>query len=115
MNFEPTNLAIENEYPKLVRDNIPAIIKRRTGMEPETKILDEDGEFLEYILKKVIEESTELKHSLKNGNMQEELADMFELLTTLLKFKGWTREEILSIQKEKVQKNGAFEKRILLL
>ena len=114
MNFEPTNLPIESEYPKLVRDNIPDIIKKKTGKEADTKILN-DEEFLEYLTKKLIEESTEVRHSIKHGNMQEELADVQELIDNIIKFKGWTKENISAIQKEKRGKNGGFEKRILLL
>jgi predicted house-cleaning noncanonical NTP pyrophosphatase (MazG superfamily) len=115
MNFEPTNIPIENEYPKLVRDNIPNIIKNRTGAGSDTRILSDDREFLEYLLKKMVEESTELKHSLVQGNMQEELADVFELITTLLKLKNWSIEDIISVQEEKRNKNGGFNDRILML
>ena len=114
MDFKPTNLPVENEYPKLVRDNIPNIIKSKIGKEPSTKILN-DEEFLRYLAKKMIEESTEVQHSIEYGNMQEELADVQELIDTMLKFKGWTREDIAKTQKEKKAKNGGFEKRILLL
>jgi len=30
---------MENEYPKLVRDNIPDIIKELTGISPEKRII----------------------------------------------------------------------------
>lgn len=115
MNFEPSNMPFENEYPKLVRDNIPEIIKTKTGAFPDTKILSADEDYLKYILKKMIEESKELEHSLEKGNMKEELADIFELITSLLKLKGWTIEDIIDVQKEKRTRNGGFEKRILML
>lgn len=115
MNFKPTDLPIENEYPKLVRDNIPNIIKSKTGALPAMEILSDDNEFLKYLLKKMVEESTELRHSLEHGNMQEELADVCELTETLLRLKGWTREDVALIQKEKREKNGGFSERILML
>ena len=115
MNFEPTNLPIENKYPKLVRDNIPNLIEARTGILPNTKIIADDTEFLKYLLKKVIEESSELEYSLEKGNMKEELADLFELITALLALKGWTMEDITVVQKAKREKNGGFDKRILML
>lgn len=115
MEFKPTNLPIENEYPKLVRDNILEIIKNKTGIDPESKVLENDEEFLTYLLNKFVEEATELKHSVEHGNMQEELADVMELVQTLLKLKGWSMEDIEAVQNEKRTKNGGFEKRFLLL
>jgi len=47
-----TNLKKENEYPKLVRDRIPEIIKERTGKETKMRIM-EDEEYLEFLLIKV--------------------------------------------------------------
>jgi predicted house-cleaning noncanonical NTP pyrophosphatase (MazG superfamily) len=113
MDFTPSDLPIEKEYPKLVRDRIPEKIKGK-GLTAKTRTLDDD-EFLEYLLKKMIEESMELAHSLEKGNMEEELADVLELIGAILNFKGWTMENIISIQKEKREKNGGFEKKILLL
>jgi predicted house-cleaning noncanonical NTP pyrophosphatase (MazG superfamily) len=59
MEFVPTDHPIENEYPKLVRD----IIKARTGVSPEHRIASDDAEFESFLLKKVVEEATELQHS----------------------------------------------------
>ncbi|HYV33626.1 MAG TPA: nucleoside triphosphate pyrophosphohydrolase [Candidatus Limnocylindria bacterium] len=113
MDFIPSNLPIENEYPKLVRDRIPELIEKQ-GKTLQTRIL-EDDEYLKYLLIKMIEESTELLHSLEKGNMQEELADVFEIIYAILKVKGWTIEQIIEVQKEKREKNGGFEKKILML
>jgi len=113
MDFISSDLNIENEYPKLVRDRIPEIIKNKGG-SPETRILD-DGEYLKYLLKKMIEESTELLYSLEKGNTEEELADVFELIDAILKLKDWTKDQIVLVQEEKRLKNGGFNDRILLL
>lgn len=114
MDFKPTNLPIENEYPKLVRDRIPEKVAK-DGRKVETQSINNDDEYLSYLLKKMIEESVELQHSLQHGNMQEELADIFELIYTILKLKNWTLEDIIEIQKEKLEKNGGFEKRLIML
>lgn len=103
----------ENQYPKLVRDKIPEIIQGK-GKKAQTRVLA-DSEFLKYLLKKVVEESVELAHSLEKGNMEEELADVAELIQTIIKFKGLKLEDIANIQKKKNEKNGGFEKKILLL
>jgi len=113
MDFTPSNLPIENEYPKLVRDRIPEILAAK-GLMAQTRVLTDD-EYLKYLLKKMIEESTELLYSLEKGNMEEELADVLELIGAILKLKGWKMQSIVEIQKEKRQKNGGFEKKTLLL
>lgn len=115
MNFEPTNLPIENEYPKLVRDRIPEKIRKDRGKEPPTRTLSNDKEFLEYLAKKLLEEGSELGYSLTHGNFTEEMADVFEIITAMLQVKNLTIEDIIAMQKEKREKNGAFEKRILML
>jgi len=115
MDFIPTNQPFENQYPKLVRDNIPQIIKDKTGTEPEVKILENDEEFLKYLLKKLVEEAKELEQSTEVGNTEEELADVLEIIETILKLKNWTMADIAKIQTEKRTNNGGFEKKILML
>lgn len=115
MDFQPTNLPIESEFPKLVRDKIPQIIKDKRGLDVSTRLAESDAEYLKFLLKKIKEEAAELEHSTVGGNMQEELADVFEIIYAILKLKGWTIEDIVAVQKEKRQKNGGFEKRILML
>lgn len=115
MDFKFTNQAFENEYPKLVRDNIPAIYKARTGKDAKVEVVKEDDEFLKFLLKKMVEEARELEYSVEAGNTQEELADMFEIVYTILDLKGWSLEDIIKVQKDKRAKNGGFEKRIILL
>src|SRR4051812_9732899 len=112
MDFIPSDLPVENEYPKLVRDNIPQIVQDQRGVEVETKILESDNEYVKYLLKKMLEEAAELEHAEQKGNTKEELADIFEIIDALLKVKGLTTEDIRAVQKEKREKNGGFEKRI---
>lgn len=115
MQFKPTHLPAESKYPKLIRDRIPEIIKKRTGRLPLQKIAGSNAEFLKYLLKKIREESAELEHSIHVGNTKEELADILEIIDAVLKLKGWKIKNITSIQKEKRRKNGGFEKRIIML
>ncbi len=115
MEFTNSNLEIETKLPKLIRDNIPQIIFTKTHKEPMVRTVENDKEFLEFLLKKVIEESVELQHSTITGNIEEELADLCELINELLKLKGLTWQEIANVQEEKRQKNGGFEKKLVLL
>jgi len=115
MDFNFTDQKFENEYPKLIRDNIPVIYKERTGKEAKTEIIKEDEKFFRYLLKKMVEESEEAEYSIKTGNTLEELADVLEIVDTVLELKGWTWEEVKNMQAEKRLKNGGFEKRLILL
>lgn len=114
MEFIPTSLPIENEYPKLIRDRIPEIVEKK-GKQAKLAIAKNDTDFLNYLLKKIVEESVELAHSQEHGNTQEEIADVLEIIDTILKLKGWTKEDIETIQKEKREKNGGFEKRLIMI
>lgn len=115
MQFTPTNQNFENEYPKLVRDRIPDIIKDKTDKFPEIRVLESDEEYLKYLLKKVVEEARELEYSVKEGNTKEELADVLELVKAIMELKGYSAEEIEHLREEKATKNGGFKKRILML
>ena len=105
----------ENEYPKLVRDNIPEIVEKISGKKVRMQILEDDLEYLGYLLKKVEEEASELANAEGRDHQAEEIADVMELLDTLVEFNGMDWDEIKGIQKEKKVKRGGFEKRILML
>jgi predicted house-cleaning noncanonical NTP pyrophosphatase (MazG superfamily) len=115
MEFIPTNHPAENEYPKLVRDNIPAIIKERTGHAIEQRIAENDEEFEGFLLKKIVEEANELLYSSQHDNLEEELADIIELIDTLLVLKKKTQNDIATVRTEKNKKNGAFKDRVIML
>jgi predicted house-cleaning noncanonical NTP pyrophosphatase (MazG superfamily) len=115
MNFEPTNHPFETELPKLIRDKIPEIAKARTDKHLQTRPASNDQEFLEYLLKKLVEESKEAQVSGQHDNLSEELADVAEIIQTILKLKNLTWTDLQKIQTEKREKNGGFEKRLLML
>lgn len=105
---------MSEKYPKLVRDKIPEIIKEKEGFEPSYRVLKDDTEFLAALLKKIAEEAREVEDSVENNNMEEELADLQELIDTAIAFLGRTAEDIKTIQDEKRRKRGGFERRILM-
>ena len=106
---------MDNEYPKLVRDRIPEIIKEKLGVDIEQRTLSDDKEYLDFLLKKIVEEAMELQKSGETGNLEEELADVFEVIYAILALQGKSIEDIVAIQREKREKRGGFEKRILML
>ena len=110
----PTNLPLENEYPKLVRDKIPEIIKQNENIEVAIRLLNDD-EFLQYLLRKVVEEAQELSHAESDANLKEEIADVREIIDTLIKLKDFSESELMTLQSEKRKKRGGFDKRLLML
>ena len=95
-------------YNKLVRDNIPAIIKAK-GAVCETEILS-DADYLRLLDAKLDEELTEY-HQDQN---LEELADLMEVIYACAKARGYTVAELESVRAEKAAKRGGFDRKILL-
>lgn len=97
-------------YNKLVRDKIPQIIASDNGKTCTTRIL-EDSEYLQALNKKMQEE---LNEYLESGNV-EELADLEEVLRAILDAKKVSYSEFEKIRNSKVEKRGAFKKKIFLV
>lgn len=102
---------MERIYHKLVRDNIPNIIKSN-GEMPVIKILDDETFKLE-LEKKLNEEYQEVLKA-EGTERIEELADMLEVIKALAKVEGKTLQDVLNCADEKAKKRGAFEQKIFL-
>ena len=98
-------------YGKLVRDNIPEIIKQN-GEKPITRILSGD-EYKEELEKKLLEECKEALKAQEDDRI-EELADLLEVMIALGKTEGKTFEDILKVYKAKRDERGAFDQMIYL-
>ncbi len=109
-----TDLPEENEYPKLVRDRIPEIVREHDGIEAEIRVLD-NTEFESYLRQKVIEEAHELDQAESDDHLVEEIADVQELLDTLCVLKGITNDQLHEVQAAKRDKRGGFDQRLLML
>ena len=96
------------KYHKLVRDKIPERIRAKGG-NPVTHVAGEE-EYREKLAEKFREEVDEY---LSAGSA-EEMADVFEVITAILKDKGLTIEQIVELQKKKRDERGAFKERIIL-
>ena len=95
-------------YNKLVRDKIPEIIKSN-GEICKTRILS-DEEHLVELNKKLAEEA---KEYLESGEI-EELADLEEVVRAILDVKKCSQKEFEKVRTAKVEKRGAFKKKIFL-
>lgn len=103
---------MEKIYNKLVRDNIPEIIKENNDGEPITRILS-DGEYKKALEDKLYEEYQEVLESSGEDRV-EELADMLEIITSLARLEKTNLETIIEIAKKKKAKRGGFEKKLYL-
>ncbi len=95
-------------YNKLVRDRIPEIIEN-DGKTCRIEILTDE----EYIKKVDAKLDEELAEYHKDQNI-EELADLMEVIYAAAIARGYSVEELEAARQKKVQKRGAFAKKILL-
>lgn len=95
-------------YNKLVRDRIPEIIEN-DGKTCRIEILT-DEEYIKKVDEKLDEELAEYH---KDQNI-EELADLMEVIYAAAIARGYSVEELEAVRKKKLQKRGAFAKKILL-
>ena len=102
---------MEQIYNKLVRDNIPEIIINN-GEKPVISILD-DKRYKEELEKKLYEEYNEVLEASGTDRI-EELADMLEVIIAFAKLEDKTLDDVIKVQKQKVKKRGAFNKKIYL-
>lgn len=97
------------KYDKLIRDNIPEIIKN-SGKKVITKRLS-DEEYIEALNSKLVEE---LQEYLESSSV-EELADLVEVVYGILDCKGVSIDEFENVRKNKNRERGAFRERLLLV
>lgn len=103
---------MEKVYDKLVRDNIPEIIKTN-GAEPFTRVLSEK-DYWKYLLKKDEEELEEVRTAESLEERKKELADKLELIRAMAEFCGFSFDDIIEEADKKKSKNGGFQKKLLL-
>ncbi|OHA79031.1 MAG: hypothetical protein A2V96_01895 [Candidatus Yonathbacteria bacterium RBG_16_43_6] len=96
------------EYHKLVRDNIPDIIKAK-GEVAVTHVAN-DTEYAQKLREKLEEEVAEYLHDESIS----EIADILEVIDAIAEYKGFEYKEIVAVKQEKAEKRGRFAKRIIL-
>jgi predicted house-cleaning noncanonical NTP pyrophosphatase (MazG superfamily) len=96
------------KYNKLVRDNIPEIIKK-DGKSAKVHVAD-DNEYDKRLKEKLLEEANEYAAS---GD-PEELADVLEVVYAIAIKKGIHKVQLESMVQKKRNEKGSFEKRIVL-
>ena len=100
-------------YNKLVRDRIPKNIRAK-GNKLNTRILDE-AEYKDELQLKLKEELQEYLEAMEDSHAVEELADMLELIHSLVDVHRFSFEELEDVRKEKREVRGGFEDRVYLI
>ncbi len=96
------------QYDKLVRDRIPELIEA-DGDRPVTHTAG-DEEFDRRLREKLVEEATEIAD---NGRTAE-LADVQAVLNALCAHRGVSDDELTQLVREKAERRGGFDDRIVL-
>ena len=100
-------------YNKLVRDRIPEII-RANGNKCNTEFLEE-AEYKKELQLKLKEELQEYLEAQEDSHAVEELADMLELIYSLVEVHHSSIEELEEVRREKREIRGGFEERVYLI
>jgi len=103
---------MRKEYNKLIRDEIPRII-RENGRECAIETM-QDAEYRRALLEKLIEEANEVAEADPH-KLAVELADLYEVIDATMAAHGLEREVVLAEQRKRRVERGGFEKRLRLL
>lgn len=99
---------MRKNYHKLVRDRIPAIIRRNGGIA-SVRILSGD-DYQPALKAKLAEETDEYLRD----ETAEELADILEVVYALAACHGLTADELERLREEKAETRGGFAERVFL-
>ena len=97
-------------YNKLVRDKIPENINSMEGRKATWRIMD-DEEYIKELNKKLLEEA----HEFIEENAVEELADIMEVIQSIMRVKNISYEELKKVQLLKRERKGGFDDRVYLI
>ena len=104
---------MRKHYNKLVRDSIPEII-RQHGDTCQTEVMTE-SEFQLALRQKIVEEAQEVMQTTTHSELVRELADLYEVVETLLQTNDITPDMLRTEQEQRRTTRGGFTQRIKLL
>lgn len=91
---------------KLWRDSLPAMMKKH-GSVIHIKQLN-DQEFDNELRLKLLEEAEEVKTAQSDKMLIEELADLYEVIDSLIALHNIDKKEVLRVQEQKRSERGGF-------
>jgi predicted house-cleaning noncanonical NTP pyrophosphatase (MazG superfamily) len=108
-----TGFEEHHDYNKLVRDKIPEHIRQR-GESVTTAQLHDDA-LLMALKEKLVEEAYEMLDAKDQQSIIAELADIREVIDSLIQKLGVSEKDVAEEQAQKRQKRGAFSDGIVLV
>ncbi len=100
-------------YNKLVRDRIPEIIESQGG-SCQCRVLAKD-KYMQALKAKLVEEAQELLDTDDRESLLRELADVMEVVDSLLKATGLSISALREEQRRRREERGGFERRLCLI
>ena len=97
-------------YNKLVRDKIPKEINNVKGRKANYRIL-EDNEYIQELDKKLFEEA----HEFIEEHSVEELADLMEVIHSIMEAKNILQKDVEIARELKNKKKGSFKNKVYLI
>jgi predicted house-cleaning noncanonical NTP pyrophosphatase (MazG superfamily) len=105
--------SVRRKFAKLVRDKIP--VRIQTQGEKVLTINLPEGELLDVLKAKIVEEAMEVLSAPSAGNLQEEMADVLEVLIALCRLGGGSLAKLERLAAQKRRKVGGFGKGLMLV
>lgn len=95
-------------YNKLVRDKIKDKIEKK-GETTEIRVIEDNAEFQQELLKKVREEATALSNVRSRVEFLDEYADLMVVLDSLTELLEISEAEIKMAMSENIERKGIFK------
>lgn len=99
-------------YNKLIRDNIPEIIKKNGAIPKISELSDE--QFKTALKEKLAEEAKELVEVKTKEEILNELSDVMQLIESIALNNNLSVSDIEKQKEKKKRERGAFEKKLFL-
>lgn len=107
----PDKPFLEFQMKKLIRDRIPDLFSS-DEVRFQTEILDQAC-YLKELKEKLKEETFEILNASTKEELKEELADVLEVIDSIIKAEGLSWDEIKQMQERKREIKGGFDLRLL--
>lgn len=95
---------------KLVRDNMPSIIETQGGSMHYSTLYQE--EYIKSLNAKLIEEANEIIEANNINEIIEEIADITEVITSLMKLHNISNNDVEKVRLSKRKLKGGFDKKL---